>query len=683
MDASDLAAKERARHAAGENVMRVDPQQALSELDQRIEKQRGEDEVAKSRARDQAAGSTSPNIFSGPGAYSVSAPTPKLTPKGEKDSISQLEKDMAAKDSVRNSADVVMAPAVYQVEVETTSTRPKRITKDGKDSLSQLEKDMAAKDSVRNSAFVAMAPAVYQVEVETTGPKRRIPNDGKDSLSQFEKDMASKDSMRNSADVTMAPGVYQVEVDTTRPKRIPKDGKDSLSQLEKDMAAKDSVRNSADVAMAPAIYQVEVETTSTRPKRIPNDGKDSLSQFEKDMASKDSVRNSADVAMAPPVYQVEVETTRPTSDGLTNLSQVERDVASKASSRPAAAVSLTMAPGVDQVQVAPSASTYGKTTDADIMPRGLNALTQMETHVTSKARRSNTNLTDLEADVEPKSRGTITPHGSNMPITGVFSEASEIPYEDLSAPRRNDTGVDGATSLDPKETLTVAVAVEDEDEGMFLASAVEYDPDSKPPIYKNRRFRLYVGLIGVIFLGLIFGLVFGSIVGDDKGKTVGATSAPTTYRESLGIQKIIELELQSDKLYDQSTHHYRALQWILYEDPKALEPEDPTLFQRYILALFYFQTSEESPWNYCGPPDLDEEEDPDICFLGGYSAYASTASNRWLSEVDECRWAGITCNNMGQLNTIKICKYIPCGPVLVLDCGTISQVYFTSLISYS
>jgi hypothetical protein len=215
------------------------------------------------------------------------------------------------------------------------------------------------------------------------------------------------------------------------------------------------------------------------------------------------------------------------------------------------------------------------------------------------------------------------------------------------------------------ESLTVAAPIR-ESEVKHLTSAVEYDPDTKPPIYRNRRFHWYSGLCGVLFMGLIFGLVFGLILGDDKGTTIiedSATSAPTTYRESLGIQQSIELVLPSDKLYDPSTPHYRALQWILHEDPQALEPKDPTLTQRYIMALFYFQTSEKSSWHFCGPPNLDIGEDADICFVVhgeyGSSTYGKVSSSRWLSEVGECQWAGIWCNNLEQVITMDLSKYTP------------------------
>ena len=42
------------------------------------------------------------------------------------------------------------------------------------------------------------------------------------------------------------------------------------------------------------------------------------------------------------------------------------------------------------------------------------------------------------------------------------------------------------------DSLAVAVAVAEDEDEAFIPAAIEFDPDSKPPIYKNRRFRFYL-----------------------------------------------------------------------------------------------------------------------------------------------------------------------------------------------
>lgn len=51
-----------------------------------------------------------------------------------------------------------------------------------------------------------------------------------------------------------------------------------------------------------------------------------------------------------------------------------------------------------------------------------------------------------------------------------------------------------------KDGLAVAMAVDTTTEDKFIYVAIEYDPDSKPPLYKNRRFRMYSSIALVIIL---------------------------------------------------------------------------------------------------------------------------------------------------------------------------------------
>jgi hypothetical protein len=243
----------------------------------------------------------------------------------------------------------------------------------------------------------------------------------------------------------------------------------------------------------------------------------------------------------------------------------------------------------------------------------------------------------------------------------------ENSFKDINAPHGyggRGSGANGAGyPFDDNEHLAVAVAIEEEDDDKFLVSAVEYDPDSKPPLYKNRRFRMYGALMAIVLLGLL-GVVLGLVLGGDDSKTNvddGATSAPTTYRESLGIQDQIETVVGSDKLYNPSDAQYRALQWILHEDPNTLGPEDPSLIQRFLLAQFYLETSQKGPWGSCGR--AEEGDEPTFCFYKQYNvatgATRSMPANRWLSEIDECLWSGIECNALNQVTRVDLGKYMP------------------------
>jgi hypothetical protein len=211
--------------------------------------------------------------------------------------------------------------------------------------------------------------------------------------------------------------------------------------------------------------------------------------------------------------------------------------------------------------------------------------------------------------------------------------------------------------------LAVATAVKEyEDEDVFIPAAVEYDPDAKPPIYKNRRFRMY-GILGCILLILLAGCAIG-ILAIQKQQQLDSvsiqdipTDAPTCERCSLGIEEKLELEVGLDKLNDASTAEFQAKDWILYEDPRQLGPTDPNLIQRFLLATFYFETHKLGDWASCNRQD---EDDPDetcsfLEVVGIFPLeYEGVPGIRWLSSFHECDWSGVFCDELNQTKAIEL-----------------------------
>lgn len=78
--------------------------------------------------------------------------------------------------------------------------------------------------------------------------------------------------------------------------------------------------------------------------------------------------------------------------------------------------------------------------------------------------------------------------------------------------------------------LAVALPIEGEDEDKpFVATAVEYDPVSKPPMYLNRRFQLYtISACIILILVLIIAVTIAVTNPKDDGVTVVyLTNSPT------------------------------------------------------------------------------------------------------------------------------------------------------------
>jgi hypothetical protein len=135
--------------------------------------------------------------------------------------------------------------------------------------------------------------------------------------------------------------------------------------------------------------------------------------------------------------------------------------------------------------------------------------------------------------------------------------------------------------------------------------------DGKPSIYKNRRCRVFA-IVGFCFLiaVVVVSVTVTLISKDESASSVaGPTMAPTTFRETLGIkEQLVEVFGVEDFSNPNSTHS-RALNWVVNEDPMELEPDAENLVQRFVMAYFYFATSQLGPWLSCYPPKEGERDD--------------------------------------------------------------------------
>ena len=207
-----------------------------------------------------------------------------------------------------------------------------------------------------------------------------------------------------------------------------------------------------------------------------------------------------------------------------------------------------------------------------------------------------------------------------------------------------------------EEGLAVAVAVDDDEDDGFIPAAIEYDPDAKPPIYKNRRFRFYSLLSCVLVTAVVVSV---SVVVPAKQDN-SPTAAPTSFRETIGIQEQLIDVVGAEKLSDPESPHARAADWIMNDDPLQLEPEAPNLIQRYLLALFYFSSTEKGPWKSCNPPAVDENSTclyKELLEVEPELTYGSQEWIRWLSSENECAWAGVFCDENNNTAALELREF--------------------------
>lgn len=198
----------------------------------------------------------------------------------------------------------------------------------------------------------------------------------------------------------------------------------------------------------------------------------------------------------------------------------------------------------------------------------------------------------------------------------------------------NDTNTAG-------EGLAIAHPVQaylHEDEPVYEAS--ELDPSVKASFYRSQRCCTFMALT-FLLAGVIIAV---SVVYAPRNQQQDGivsqkpTMKPTSYRESLGIQELIEEKVLERNVtfsdMNMDDPRYLALDWILHNDKLQLTTDDPNLLQRYTLALLAF-TFDVYSWE-CGMV-----KELDACNItDDFGDYAL-----WLSGTNECLWYGVTCEN--------------------------------------
>ncbi len=297
------------------------------------------------------------------------------------------------------------------------------------------------------------------------------------------------------------------------------------------------------------------------------------------------------------------------------------------------------------------------------MPGALARLSMLEDSVTSKQ----------EADPNLRSTGISPPTKIQQREDMATAKSDQLKHKSSDEPPErlqqeemlldvkmsNNGRITGNETLEYGEygglheaDLAVALAVDEEDgHDSYLPAAVEYDPDAKPSLYRNRRFRMYMCLVLFAVVIGIIGAVLGIVLTTDEDV------APLTlqFRETVGIRENIELFVAKEKLDDMSSPYRKALDWIIFNDPMALLPEDKQLTQRYIAAYFFFATSAKKPWTYgCSPPQNGESDSCSYFHITSNGQQYPITAKRWLSNTNECEWAGIRCDKVSQINEIDI-----------------------------
>jgi hypothetical protein len=588
--------------------------------------------------------------------------------------VGQLEQDIVAKQKGRSSATEPSKPGAFVESNNTnilgleTSIRGKQIDSGShvlKD-IGQLEEDIVAKQKGRSISAEPSKPGAFVESSKTNilGLEASIRAKQIGSVSQVTKDKG---------------------------------------QLEQDIVAKQKGRSISDEPSKPGVFEesnnsnilgLEASIRAKQTGSVSQVTKD-MDQLERDIVAKQKRRSITDESTKPGVFEesnnsniigleasIRAKQTGSVSQVTKGMGQLEEDIAAKQRGLTSATEPSKPGDFVD-ANTAATAHTAGILGfEADVLARQMGSISR------SGAERDLTtrDLAHLEHDILVKQQGRSTilvpvgfdvaadidefendleskVDGYEKPENKDGTESGEEKRESVPLPKDEQfssglqqgmksglIGMDdleyGEYGADDENGLAIACAIKEEDGDMYLPAAVEYDPDAKPPMYQNRRFRMYVCLAIVAVIVGVVGAVLGiTMTNEDVPQEI-------PYRATLGIHENIARIVSIEQLDDYTSAYRKALDWIMYTDIMALTPDNPKLFQRYLLAYFYYATSIQKPWVFgCGPSIDANDLSCRAQFIDSIEPLrnGTFSAIRWLSSADECEWAGIDCDGSGQV----------------------------------
>jgi hypothetical protein len=567
--------------------------------------------------------------------------------------------DAVAKQSARAPTAVPSQPGAYSA----TTPSPIHIAVDA---LQGLEADVEAKQRARVGAAVAERLDT-KIAIKMRGDVQ--PQQSFNSSNSVASDISSKNMARASrtAVVPAQPGAFFASSESSAV-----DGKRrGLEDLESRIAAK--------VAPVEARNELNVLEGSIQAKIRSHDTKAASSTVDLDT----KVQAKMASATAAPRAQLEQHF----ENAIQTKMRTDGQGASAESAMPGTTTYQQLHNMESSLQAKlGGASAQGKSGDSTLSPATLHALQSLESNIQSKmssvtaTMASPDALSNLECHIMDKQRQGRRMVGSErdsnqldiqnaqdsfLPKPGAGNVAHENSmfhkdegseskgHHNDSMYKADDQDLEYGEYGGPDENgLAVAFAVEEEEEG-YIPSAIEYDPDAKPPMYRNRRFRLYACMAMLVVVVGTAGVLAGILLGRSGGAPL-----PLPERATLGIREYVERLVGPEPMSDANNPYRKALDWIQDVDPMVLTPQDKGFAQRFLAAYVYFSTTVQGPWNNdCDPAKEGDTDDTVYRYTGVIDVTLEYAldAKRWLSKHDSCLWCAVECDSAGQIIKIDFC----------------------------
>lgn len=578
----------------------------------------------------------------------------------------------------RNQSRQIEADIISKSSSGVASTRPDAVSA-ADSQLRQKESDIVAKSRTgtevgrtRPGAVSVSGPQLKQMEAIIDGKSRRgaaetkggaVPLGGS-QLRQMEADVMAKTRTSAAAE---RPGAVSVNRraptkrsdGSTQSKSSDKVGRE-LRSMEEDIKAK---TRTSSAPVTPGVTSVGSRghvkrLDSSAARRVSTNTPRRLHQMERDLRAKSFSRNPATTPGSVSVVSKEVRVEKFNDAEVKDCNNYSRAIPGAVKSFQdseyykklnAKVEENEIAVGLRDKEESSSNGNFNNPAEDDEKHELLQNFTEPEDTIPKSQEFEN----NFDRNIRPP------PEETRSIITTTDQGVAVAPEPEYGV-----TGISNVVGANvPDEGLAVATAIMEEDD-VYYQNAIEYDPDSKPPLLSNRRFRLY-SLVAIILCVLLTGLILGSII-LLRGEPIGPSEAPSEAPSQMfvdetaaetGVIRDVERWIERFEyvsgaaVRDPTSVENRAARWIINEDPIRLEWFDSNLIQRFLLAIFYFDTTKDGkrPWRSCNKP---KENETSSCVhlrfsrhLNDTIEYIPEEKIRWLSEEHECKWVGNVCDD--------------------------------------
>lgn len=257
------------------------------------------------------------------------------------------------------------------------------------------------------------------------------------------------------------------------------------------------------------------------------------------------------------------------------------------------------------------------------------------------------NETNFERDQNPTSvvNGNNFEEQPSLPLLCNLKNSTTTTEESENEPRPSNKDSEWTQHEVDEEYVAFAVEMRDNSPSE-LNEAVRYNPGSEFEISKSKKTWGIIGISMAVIAGAIAIIVIyttqKSEDNHDGIPTYSPSSAPTSLQSHILAEQL--LYGGNEDLRNTSTAYGKAFEWLSHDNRtisllvNKSNSEDPSIEQRFCIALFYFQTLGEH-WTNCSA----STNTTDINCTVLDRDYIEIKQKRWLGDYHECEWAGISC----------------------------------------